>query len=182
MGYDAEFSDDAGRRYTARSCGRVRPDGLWEGWLEFVPADGSAVVRTGRETTQPTRDTLLYWATGLSAGYLDGALLRATKATHPLPVRTVGATPAYEGPAEDTRHAAATSPAPPTAVLDPFAVYAEGDDVLRGQLGALSPAQLRNIIRAYSLSDLSVEELEALDAPRLAALIMDGVRPTNLPP
>jgi hypothetical protein len=67
------------RAYEARACGRERTDGLWEGWLEFVPNDGTAALRTGRETTQPNRDDLVYWATGLTAGYLDGALLRTLR-------------------------------------------------------------------------------------------------------
>ncbi len=76
--YDAELSDEGGRLYRARAAGRPRDDGRGEGWLEFVPEDGGAIVRTGRETTQPDRSFLEYWATGLTATYLDGALLRAT--------------------------------------------------------------------------------------------------------
>src|SRR4051794_29955514 len=65
-----------GRVYTAQVCGRVRDDGIWEGWLEFVPHDGSAVLRSARETTQPKASDLEYWATGLTPVYLRGALER----------------------------------------------------------------------------------------------------------
>lgn len=36
--------------------------------------------RTRRETTQPSRDALRYWATGLEPTYLQGALERALRA------------------------------------------------------------------------------------------------------
>jgi hypothetical protein len=61
--------------YSAQVCGR--PNGhLWEGWIEFIAADGSDVRRTPRETTQPDRDALMYWAQGLSMTYLEGAMAR----------------------------------------------------------------------------------------------------------
>ena len=64
------------RSYEARACGRERTDGMWEGWLEFVPMDGTRSLQTGRETTQHDRANLEYWASGLTSSYLDGALLR----------------------------------------------------------------------------------------------------------
>jgi hypothetical protein len=66
-----------GARYVARACGGPREDGLWEGWIEFERDDGREVLRTERETTQPNRTDLAYWASGLTAIYLDGALTRA---------------------------------------------------------------------------------------------------------
>jgi hypothetical protein len=50
--------------------------GLWQGWIEFLPADG-APVRSPRETTQPNRKDAIYWATGLTPVYLEGSLRRA---------------------------------------------------------------------------------------------------------
>jgi hypothetical protein len=41
----------------------------------------------------------------------------------------------------------------PHAILDPFAVYVQGEHVLRRQLLALSPDQLSNVILAYGLGD-----------------------------
>lgn len=52
-------------------------DGLWEGWVEFEPVHGGPSVSTGRETTQPNRKDTVYWATGLTPVYLEGALIRA---------------------------------------------------------------------------------------------------------
>ena len=36
------LSDDDGIRYRAQACGSEMPDGKWQGWVEFIPLDGSA--------------------------------------------------------------------------------------------------------------------------------------------
>jgi len=64
--------------YSIQTRGEERPDGTWSGWLEFHPVDPGLPVRTtGQETTQPNRDALVYWATGLEPLYFDGAFDRA---------------------------------------------------------------------------------------------------------
>jgi hypothetical protein len=63
--------------YTAEVWGERPGDGLWEGWIEFVPDDGGPVLVTGRETSQGNLEALTYWANGLQPVYLDGALARA---------------------------------------------------------------------------------------------------------
>ena len=64
--------------YTVRVMGARREgDGLWEGWIEFVLSDGTATLRTGRETVQSNLQALRYWATGLEPTHLNGALARA---------------------------------------------------------------------------------------------------------
>jgi hypothetical protein len=65
--------------YVAQAWGEQRDDGLWEGWLAFVPDDGTPVIASGRETTQPNLADLEYWATGLTPVYLEGALERAAR-------------------------------------------------------------------------------------------------------
>lgn len=75
--FNAALDDAEGRVYAAQVCGREAEDGMWEGWIEFDPGDGGAVLRTPRETGQPNRGALEYWATGLTATYLEGALKRA---------------------------------------------------------------------------------------------------------
>ena len=76
--YAPEVTDSRGNRYRVRAMAEARADGDWIGWLEFVPAGSSvATLRTGRETTQPDREKLVYWAAGLEPIYLDGALARA---------------------------------------------------------------------------------------------------------
>jgi len=131
-------------------------------------------VRSGRETTQPNLVDLEYWATGLTPVYLDGALRRAlagrTRVVSPAPVET----PAFDGPAP-AWVSAGTEPAY-RAVLDPFSVYAKGDDLLRQELSAMSPWHLRNIIRAYDLASSPDLDLETLTAPELIGVIMSGVR------
>ena len=72
------ITGDDGRTYRARAWGDEMHDGLWQGWIEFRPADkGKPVLRTGQETSQPSRVTTEYWALGLEPIYLDGALVRA---------------------------------------------------------------------------------------------------------
>jgi hypothetical protein len=150
------------RVYVARVCGHQRDDGMWEGWLEFVPDDGSAAVPSQRETTQPNLADLDYWATGLTPVYLEGALERAL--TPPAAVATL--------PVD-----ASAPKAPVTeSVLNPFSVYAKGEGLLRGQLGALSPRHLRAIVRAYDLAGASDLDLEAMTGPELVALIVRSVR------
>ena len=161
------------RTYSARACGRQQAGGLWEGWLEFVPDRGPA-VRTGRETTQPNLPDLEYWTTGLTAVYLEGALKRAlagpTRVVSPAPVER----PAFDGPAP----AWVPDSAAPAfhAVLDPYSVYAKGDDLLRQELSAMSPWHLRNIIRAYDFASHPSLDLETLTAAELIGVIMSGVR------
>jgi len=163
------------RAYEARACGRERADGLWEGWLEFAPLDGSTVLRTGRETTQPSRGDAIYWATGLTINYLDGALLRILRPTPVVQPRPTRAVPAYSEPAEPGTPATEAVRAIPRAVLDPFAVYAEGDHILRQQLNALSEGQLRIIIKAYGLTSADPSELDEITKPTLIGLIMMAV-------
>src|SRR5437763_1509684 len=79
------FSDlvrDPDGDYLARVIGQPTDSGTWEGYIELVPLErGRAVLRTGRETTQPNRTDLEYWATGLEPVYLEGALDRARRGT-----------------------------------------------------------------------------------------------------
>jgi hypothetical protein len=65
-----------GVAYQVRACGATRADGTWTGWLEFWAPEGT-VWRTPRETTQPNRGALEYWASGLQPTYFEGALARA---------------------------------------------------------------------------------------------------------
>jgi hypothetical protein len=163
-----------GRTYRAQACGRERDTGGWEGWLEFVPFDGSAPVVSERETTQPDREKVRYWATGLTGAYLDGALTRALSPSPPPKPKSPDVAPAADGPRPHSRAAdpAATGIEKPIAVLDPFHVYAEGDDLLRRQLAALSAHQLRNIIKAYRMSDDPAVVIDRMNAHELIGIIM----------
>ena len=64
-----------GRQWKVRIEGMPRTDGTWAGRIVF--ADGATTRVTERETSQPNREALEYWASGLEAVYLEGALGRA---------------------------------------------------------------------------------------------------------
>lgn len=85
--FDEPISDPRGAKYFAQAMGTQREDGRWEGWLEFIGVNESAssICASGRETTQPNRADLEYWAQGLSRVYLQGALARAES----IPIRPV---------------------------------------------------------------------------------------------
>lgn len=178
LSFTFDVSGPNGTTFHPRICGRERTDGLWEGWIEFEERGGPTVLRTGRETTQPNRPDLDYWATGITAAYLDGALLRLLR---PAPVL---GEPSYERPAYDAPAphwpsvAEANAYVRPVAraVLDPFAVYAEGDNVLRQQLTALDAGQLRNVILAHGLSTEDAASLEQLSRVELMTIIIEAVR------
>jgi hypothetical protein len=138
-----------GREYQPQACGAVGPDGLWEGWIEFLTPSGA--VRTERETSQPNRADLMYWAQGLTHTYLEGALTRALGG-RPIPLSAeTPIVPVFDGPAPAPTRA--NTGRVPHAILDPFSVYAQGEHMLRRQLLALSSDQLSNVILAYSLGD-----------------------------
>jgi len=169
-----EFSDPVrsqdGKSYTARACGGEMPDGMWQGWIEFLPRDGSEPVRSARETTQPNRADTVYWATGLTPIYLEGSLERTLK---PLvrPLAREIAPPVFDGP----RSAADVDPTA-ESILNPFSVYRKGETLLRRQLGALSRFHLVNIIRSHRLSDVDESTLNATAPSALIDLIVETVK------
>jgi hypothetical protein len=87
---------DGDTTYVVRICARERASGRWQGWLEFHPRDKSnRVLRTGQETSQPSRLAIEYWAYGLEPIYLEGALARAQgRLLHP----SILALPGYYEP------------------------------------------------------------------------------------
>lgn len=144
---------DDGTAYLPEVCGGLADDGLWEGWIEFASGSGD-VHRTGRETEQPNRDALLYWAEGLTVAYLEGALRRALAIPEvTVPVDESGPSH-FSGPAGRRP----TAGRAPHAILDPFAAYAEGEQLLRKQLGALSRDHLVNIVKAYDVPTIAPHE------------------------
>ena len=64
--------------YVPRTLAERQADGTWEAWLEFRPIDEDApTLRTERETSQSTRETVAEWALGLEPAYFEGAFARA---------------------------------------------------------------------------------------------------------
>ena len=77
------------------------PDGLWHGWIEFIPLGDGEPIRSPRETTQPNRTDAVYWASGLSRVYLEGALRRAQMG--PTAIRSLASPrPIFDAPAPRT--------------------------------------------------------------------------------
>ena len=164
-------ADAGGTLYRARACGSEMDDGLWQGWIEFLPIGDGEPVRSGRETTQPKREDAVYWATGLTTIYLEGALQRALR---PLvrPAQRAIPPPLFDEPAPPANAGAAAV----ESVLNPFSVFRKGEALLRGQLAALSAWHLVNIVRDYQLSDLPLRQLNALPPSELVDLIVSAVR------
>ena len=170
MQFTDPVTGDSGDSFIARACGAVAPDGMWHGWIEFVPVSGGAPLRSGRETTQPNRQDAFYWASGLTPVYLEGALQRALKPLVRAPEAPVPP-PAFDGPAPDI-----LTPPAGESVLNPFSVYRKGEALLRRQLSALSAWHLVNILRAYNLTDVDNATLNRLGDRALVEMIVEGVR------
>jgi len=174
----AQFADPVvgsdGRAYHAHAVGTLMDDGLWEGWIEFVPLDRGPAIRSARETTQPNYTDAVYWATGLTGVYLEGALRRALNpVVHHV---AAPAKPIFDRPAPDMKTTVEVPAATRDAVLDPFSVYEKGEMLLRKELSALSAWHLVNIIEAYALSAEPHAVLNRLPASSLAEIIDGGVR------
>ena len=163
-----------GRQYIVQACGRERDNGQWEAWLEFEDVDTGEIVRSQRETTQPNHKDALYWATGLTPVYLEGALdriLRQPPIREPNPARP----PHFDRPAPHTR-AKNSDVSARESVLNPFSVYEKNPEMLAKELTALRGWHLRQIIRDYDLVDERNVTLETLTEPELGSLILRRVR------
>jgi hypothetical protein len=172
--FDTTVTWTDGTRWVPRVCGKIGDDNLWHGWIEFTPASGSAEpVRTPRETVQPNRDDLMYWAQGLTQIYLEDALVRALEPSFPRGVaRSVSLAPHFDSPApRSPRHAPATGR---RAVLNPLDVYQQGEDVLLSTLSALDTPRLRDIAVLYGFA--SAGAADGKNHEQLTATIMAGVR------
>jgi len=165
--YTASVRSPDGRRWAPQACGGVAADGLWDGWIEFISSDRA--IRTERETKQPNRDDLMYWAQGLTGAYLEGALSRATTPRTVIP-REPLIEAHFDGPAPRRASGVARSS---RAILDPFATYAQGENLLRGQLNALSQDNLVAIVEDYGLK---VRGLSDMRRPQLVEAIVESVK------
>jgi len=147
----AETVRDPQGTYVARAVGRQGDDGMWEGWIEFVPVAGaSGVIVSGVESRQPAHEHLAYWATGLTPVYLEGALHRAR---NPITVRVrTEPVPLSDAPAPRPVREPVPRASGPEPVMDPFEIGARNLDVLRQELTALNRPRLLNIIEAYDLN------------------------------
>jgi hypothetical protein len=88
----------------------------------------------------------------------------------------VDASPEYDQPAPE-RVVSRRPSIEPSAVLNPFAVYREGEGTLRNQLSALSRDHLRSIALAYGLADASPRSVvESGSSAELVDHIVSSVR------
>jgi hypothetical protein len=87
--FEQAVSGRDGNTYRVYLYGRSRPADTWKGWLVFERITDGARFATDVETTQPNAEAVLYWATGLTDAYFDGALERAQKPPRPEPVAVV---------------------------------------------------------------------------------------------
>ena len=168
--FSTPVTDEFGSYYP-RAVGRLAPDNMWEGWVEFVPVDGgSDVLVTTTETRQPERQHLVYWATGLSHVYMEGALKRAR---NPVTVRV----PVIDDPVSDQparRPVVVERVIPkPEPVLDPFEIGGRSIDILRQELTALNRPRLTNIIGAFDLA--TGVDLTPMTSSQLVGLIVGAV-------
>lgn len=166
--------------YHARVVGRHAEDRMWEGWLEFVPIDGTAgdVVVSAAESRQPEHAHLEYWAQGLSTVYAEGSLERAL---HPVSVRMRAAElPVSDAPAARVVTVPSGGPRP---ILDPFEVGARSLDILAQELRALGRGRVAQIIAAYHLNphnhDLSRMNDEELVRLAVGSVGLRLMRPTT---
>jgi hypothetical protein len=177
MSYEHPVADEEGT-YHARAVGRQASDGMWEGWIEFVPLHGGDIVLvSGRETRQPEREHLVYWASGLTPVYLEGALHRARRPVT-VRVRTVEA-PRSDAPAPRQVLPPHATHGRPEPVLDPFEIGARNLDILRQELTALNRPRLLNIIAAYDLNPAG-EDVSWMTDAQLVHFIVIAVD-TQLP-
>lgn len=86
--FEHQVRDGDGTIFNIYLYGRSRPHDTWQGWLVFERAADGQRFSTDVETTQSNADGILYWATGLTDAYFEGALQRALQpAPKPMPYR-----------------------------------------------------------------------------------------------
>jgi len=172
VSFDQPVRDELGE-YHARAVGRLGDGGMWEGWVEFTPIDGSTeVLVTGVESTQPERAHLEYWATGLTPIFLEGALKRARR---PVTVRVRPVeVPVFDAPKRRDPVVARGMAPGPEPVLDPFEIGGRNLDQLRQELGALNRPRLVNIIAAFDLNPGN-EDLSWMSDRQLGQFIVTAV-------
>jgi hypothetical protein len=151
--FDEPIAAPGGKTFLAQAVGKEVDGGLWDGWLEFQGIEDGLALASGRETTQPNRKNIEYWAQGLTKVYLEGALDRAISLAEPPRERApMEPEPSrFAEPANRTAPPPASRPPTPRGILDPFQVYSQGEDILRGELRALSRVHIENIVSANGI-------------------------------
>ena len=161
--------EDNSRAYFVNAVGESDVAGKWEVWLEFVPLDDAMPLVTQTETQQATRADAVRWANALTQTYVQGAFVRALRLADAPATRTA-VTPLRSS---DYDRVATT--------IDPFAVFALGQDALQLQLRSFTRAELLTIIDAHelnpaqlSLAWLSDSQLVTFIVTAIEAQILQG--------
>ena len=177
--FDEPIAVPGGKAYLAHAVGKEVDGGLWDGWLEFQGVDdGSDVLASGRETTQPNRKNIEYWAQGLTKVYLEGALGRAISLAEPPRERPSKEPEAaqFSEPASRSAHPFSPRPLTRRAILDPFQVYSQGEEILLGELRALSRDHLENIAAANGIGIQNPGGIKAASKEDLIGAIVGDAR------
>lgn len=144
-----------GDEYHVRMAGEQLPDGIWVGWLEFIPLDDSLeVLLTKTETTQSTQAAVVRWSETLTDVYIQGAFTRAVNAANGQGIR-VGDPEVAAGEAS----------------LDPFEVLRRGRAALRARLRVRTRSQLLAIIERCDLNPAN-KDLSQLSDVQLVTFII----------
>jgi hypothetical protein len=167
-------TDTNGEEFYVSVAGEPHVNGTWDGWLEFVPLDETEPFLTPTETTQSSRAALVHWAEALTDTYVEGAFVRAVRATPDAALRSVAARQVPR----------VVAPAPITDLPDPFVLYESGSAAMRARLGALPRSTLLAIIAEFrlnpagkSLSWLTDRQLVTFIVTAVDAQIRSGRRP-----
>ncbi|HET9947822.1 MAG TPA: hypothetical protein VFQ22_02735 [Longimicrobiales bacterium] len=173
--FEEPVTGPAGEMYVAQVAGRRAADGRWDGWIEFIPRDGSPVLRSLRETTQVDLGALERWAAGLSLVYLQGSLGRTLtrERAHPPRVADEPEPAFFDGPAPDLR--GGRRPAPDDVALNPILEFRRGEEHVRRRIAELGAAELRAVVLAYFDRGGTVD-VDALGREELEELIVEGAR------
>jgi hypothetical protein len=75
--FETPIVADGSDTYRAFLYAQSRPGDTWEGWILFERLSDGTRFSTPVETTQSNQQAVLYWATGLTDAYFEGALGRA---------------------------------------------------------------------------------------------------------
>lgn len=177
--FDETIAAASGKAYLAQAVGKEVDGGLWDGWLEFQSVDdASDGLASGRETTQPNRKNIEYWAQGLTKVYLEGALSRAISLAEPPRQRvpTEAEPSQFSEPARRSSTPFPSRPIAPRAILDPFQVYSQGEAILRRELNALARDHIENIAAASAIEIHNPGGIKAASKDDLIEAIVGGAR------
>jgi hypothetical protein len=177
--FDEPIAAPGGKTYFAQAVGKEVDGGLWDGWLEFQRVDDALdALASGRETTQPNRKNIEFWAQGLTKVYLEGALDRAISLAGWFRERApMEAEPSrFPEPASRGSPPLDSRPPRPRAILDPFQVYSQGEEILRGELQALSRDHVENIAAASGIDIHNPGGIKAASKEELIEAIVGDAR------